>query len=153
MTLNTIWNLWTATEIKVAVFFSFLWMCFDTLVGGFDEQITALVILVALDILTGIIASFKTHAFMSSIATKGLCKKAVMFLVIGIAVLLDTAMNTYTVRMMFISAYSIIEILSMVENVDRMGYGQYIPEFVRKWLAQISVEKKVVSADEKPKEG
>lgn len=152
MTLQTLWDLWTATEIKLAVFFSFLCVCLDTLVGGFDGQIGALVALVALDILTGFVASFKTHSFMSSIATKGLYKKATMFLIIGLGVLLDNAFNAHMVRTFFISAFAIIEALSIVENTDRLGYGEYIPEFLRRWLAQIAVEKKVVSNDVARKE-
>lgn len=143
ITLTTLHNLWTATELKIAIIFSFCWVCIDKLVGGFDGQMTALVILVALDILTGIAASFKTHSFMSSIATKGLYKKAVMFIIIGLGVLLDAAFNSHTVRTLFISAFAVIEALSIVENTDRLGYGAYIPDFLRRWLAQIAVEKKI----------
>ena len=85
--MTTLWNLWTSTEIKVGVLFSFLWLVLEHIVGGFDEQITALVILTSLDILTGFIGAFKTHSFMSSIATRGLFKKAAMILVVGLGVL------------------------------------------------------------------
>lgn len=140
----TLWNLWTSTEIKVGVLFSFLWLLLEHIVGGFDEQITALVVLTSLDILTGFVGAFRTHSFMSSIATRGLFKKAAMILVVGLGVLLDTAMHTHMVRTMFIGGFAIIEALSIVENIDKMGYGQYIPEFLRRCLAQIAVEKKVV---------
>ena len=140
---TVIWNLWTATEIKVGVLFSILWLCFDTLVGGFAEQINALCILVSLDIFTGVWASFHLHSFMSSIASKGLFKKATMFLIIGLGVLLDTAMHTTMIRTLFISAFSIVEVLSIIENIDKLGYGQYIPVFIRDCLAQIAKEKKV----------
>lgn len=140
---TVIWNLWAATEIKVGVLFSILWLCFDTLVGGFDEQINALCILVSLDIFTGVWASFHLHSFMSSIASKGLFKKATMFLIIGLGVLLDTAMHTTMIRTLFISAFSIVEVLSIIENMDKLGYGQYIPVFIRDCLAQIAKEKKV----------
>ena len=100
----TLWNLWTATEVKIGCLFSIAWLCFNQLVGGVDEQINALVALVACDILTGLWASFKLHAFASSIATHGLYKKAAMFLIIGLGVLLDTAMHTHMVRTLFIGA-------------------------------------------------
>lgn len=140
----TLWNLWTSTEIKVGVLFSFLWLVLEHIVGGFDEQITALVILTTLDIFTGFVGAFKTHSFMSSIATRGLFKKAAMILVVGLGVLLDTAMHTHMVRTMFIGGFAIIEALSIVENIDKMGYGQYIPEFLRRCLAQIATEKRVI---------
>ena len=142
--MTTLWNLWTATEIKVAVLFSTLLMVLEQIVGGFDDQITSLVILTGLDITTGLIGSFKTQTFMSSIATRGLFKKGAMFLVVGLGVLLDMAMHTHTVRTLFISGFAIIEALSIVENIDKMGYGHYIPEFLRRCLAQIATEKRVI---------
>ena len=140
--LYTLSTLWTPLEIKLGALFSFLWLCVDHVVGGFDEQITALCLLVTLDIITGIWVSFKTGTFASSIATHGLWKKALMFLIIGLGVLLDTAMDAHTVRTLFIGAFAVIEALSIVENVDRAGYGQYIPVYLRNALAQIAHEKK-----------
>lgn len=146
--MDTLWNLWTATEIKIGCLFSIAWLCFNQLVGGVDEQINALVVLVACDIITGLWASFKLHAFASSIATHGLYKKAAMFLIIGLGVLLDSAMNTHMVRTLFIGAFAVVEALSIVENIDRVGYGQYIPSFIRGALAQIAKEKKVDKLDD-----
>lgn len=140
--LYTLSTLWTPLEIKLGILFSFLWLCLGHIVGGFDEQITALCLLVAFDIITGIWVSFKTGTFASSIATHGLWKKALMFLIIGLGVLLDTAMNAHTVRTLFIGAFAVIEALSIVENVDKAGYGQYIPVYLRNALAQIAHEKK-----------
>lgn len=145
--INSILHLWTATEAKLAVFFSFLWLCFTTLVGGFDTHITGLVILVALDIATGIAASFKTSTFQSCIMYKGLMKKAVMFLIIGLGVLLDAAFGGHTVRTLFISAFALVEALSLVENTDKLGYGEYIPDFMRSWLAQIAKERHIDDHD------
>lgn len=146
--ISTLWNLWTPIEIKLGVLFSFLWLCVNHIVGGFDKQITALCLLVAFDIITGIWVSFKTGTFASSIATHGLWKKAIMFLIIGLGVLLDTAMNAHTVRTLFIGAFATVEALSIVENVDRAGYGQYIPVYLRNALAQIAHEKKADKLNE-----
>ena len=52
-------------------------------------------------------------------------------------------MHTHMVRTLFIGAFAIVEALSIVENIDRAGYGQYIPSFIRGAIAQISHEKKV----------
>lgn len=145
--IDTLWNLWTATEIKIGCLFSVLWLCFNQLVGGVDAQINALCILVCFDIITGIWASFKTHTFASSIATHGLYKKAVMFLIIGLGVLLDTAMNTHMIRTMFIGAFAIVEAMSIIENIDKLGYSRYIPQFIRGALAQIAHEKHIDKLD------
>lgn len=143
--IDILWNLWTATEVKIGCLFSISWLCFTTLVGGVDDQINALVALVALDILTGIFASFKLHAFASSIATRGIYKKAAMFLVVGLGVLLDSAMHTNIIRTLFIGAFAIIEAMSIVENIDKAGFGAYIPSFLRNTLAQIAREKHIES--------
>lgn len=141
--MSIIWNLWTATEVKIGCVFSILWLCFNQLVGGVDDQINALCLLVFFDIITGIWASFKTHTFASSIATHGLYKKATMFLIIGLGVLLDSAMNTHMIRTLFIGAFAIVEAMSLIENVDRAGYGEHIPSFIRGTLAQIAHEKHI----------
>lgn len=143
-----IYNIWTPFQLKIGVLFSFIWLGVCKVVGGFDDQITALVVLVALDIACGFIAALKTHTFLSSIATRGLWKKAIMFLIIGLGVLLDTAMHTNTIRTLFIGAFAIIEVMSIVENVDRMGYGQYIPEYLRNCLGQIAKEKHIDKVEE-----
>lgn len=54
-----------------------------------------------------------------------------MFFIIELGVLLDAAMHTHMVRMLFIGAFVIVEALSIVENIDRAGYGHYIPSFIR----------------------
>ena len=56
------------------------------------------------------------------------------------------SMNVF--RGMVISAFAIIEAMSLVENVDRMGYGAYIPEFLRVRLKQIADEKVVVKKED-----
>lgn len=139
--MHTLWNLWTPIEIKLGVLFSFLWLIVEQTIGGFDDQINALVILVILDIITGMWSACKNHTFASSIASQGMMKKGAMFLIIGLGVLLDNAMHTHMIRTMFIGAFAVIEAMSLIENIDKLGYGQYIPEFIRKCLAQLADEK------------
>ena len=59
------------------------------------------------------------------------------------------AMSMDIFRGMVISAFAIIEAMSIVENVDRMGYGAYIPEFLRVRLKQIADEKVSVKEEDK----
>ena len=58
-------------------------------------------------------------------------------------------MNTHMVRTLFIGAFAVVEALSIVENIDRVGYGQYIPSFIRGALAQIAREKHVENKGDK----
>lgn len=139
-------NLWSKGELILGFLFGF----FVVMVGGMDTQIVALCALTAVDFITGVLASFRLHAFASSIATKGITKKAVMFLVIGLGVLLDSAMGTRNmVRTMFISAYSIIEALSIIENIDKSGWGDIIPVWLRGCLAQVSKRQGIATLENK----
>ena len=77
----------------------------------------------------------------SSVGTHGILKKAGYFLCITIACLVDTSMQTEMFRGMFISGFAIMEAMSIIENIDRMGYGFIIPYFIRNKLKQIADEK------------
>ena len=85
----------------------------------------------------------------ASIATRGIYKKAAMFLVVGLGVLLDSAMHTNMIRTLFIGAFAIIEAMSIVENIDKAGFGAYIPHFLRNTLAQIAREKHIDERSDK----
>jgi len=142
-------NLWTLTEIKLGAAFGVLWAFLDKALGGIDEPIEALALLMALDILTGLAAGWKSHSLRSLIGTKGLFKKAGIFVCILIGFLLDTAMNLDVFRDMLIAGFALIEGMSLIENIDRMGYGYIIPAFLREKLKQIADEKKLHESEEK----
>lgn len=142
--INNIYTyLWSKTELLIGAVFGFLWTFCANAVGGVDNQIQALVVLVALDYSTGVFAGYKTHSLSSQIAYKGVLKKCLMFGVIGVGVLIDNAMATHTVRTFFISAYAIIEAMSMAENIDRAGYGDIIPSWLRGALQQVARSKQI----------
>ena len=106
-------------------------------VGGFDEMIYALIALMVLDYLTGIIAACRTGKWDSSTGFIGLAKKAVILGVIALCNTVDTAMGTHTLRQMAICAYALNEAGSIVENIDRAGWGEHIPSFIRNALARL----------------
>ena len=118
-------ELWTATELKAGVIFGFCFTCLDKALGGFDNAIEALAVLMALDVITGISAAWKHHSLRSAIGAHGLFKKAGVFTCILIGYLLDTAMN-----------------------IDRMGYGYIIPRFIREKLKEIAKEKQLNEREE-----
>lgn len=101
------------------------------------------------DFITGVMVGYRTGTLSSRIGAKGICKKCGVFMCIMIACLLDMAMSMHTFRGMVISAFAIIEAMSLVENVDRMGYGAYIPEFLRVHLKQMADEKVNVKEEDK----
>ena len=106
-------------------------------VGGMDKMIYALIALMILDYTTGMIAAFKTGQWDSSTGFVGLAKKAVILGVVALCNTVDTAMDTHTLRQMAICAYALNEAGSIVENIDRAGWGEHIPAFIRNALARL----------------
>lgn len=140
--------LWTTTELKTGAFFGLLWGALDFLLGGIDVPIMALSCLIILDFLTGITAAYKNAELNSRIGAAGLRRKAGIFICIIIAYLLDTAAGVMMFRGMVITGFAIMEVLSLVENFDRMGYGDMIPLFLRVHLEKIAEEKHLSSMKE-----
>lgn len=106
-------------------------------VGGMDKMIHALIALMILDYTTGMIAAFKTGQWDSSTGFVGLAKKAVILAVVALCNTVDTAMDTHALRQMAICAYALNEAGSIVENIDRAGWGDHIPAFIRNALARL----------------
>ena len=106
-------------------------------VGGMDKMIYALIALMILDYATGIIAACRTGQWNSSTGFIGLAKKAVILGVVALCNTVDTAMDTHTLRQMAICAYALNEAGSIVENIDRAGWGEHIPAFIRNALARL----------------
>ena len=109
-------------------------------VGGMDKMIYALIALMILDYATGIIAACRTGQWDSSTGFVGLAKKAVILGVVALCNTVDTAMDTHTLRQMAICAYALNEAGSIVENVDRAGWGEHIPSFIRNALARLKAK-------------
>ena len=65
------------------------------------------------------------------------------------AYMLDGFLGTDMLRGMAISAFSVIAAMSLMENIDRMGYGSMIPNVLRVRLAQIAEEKKIKRGEDK----
>lgn len=105
--------------------------------GGMDSMIYALMALMAIDYITGIVAACKDGKWNSSTGFTGLLKKAVILVVVMLCNTVDVAMGSHYLRQMAICAYALNEAGSIVENVDRMGYGEYIPSFIRHALARL----------------
>lgn len=106
-------------------------------VGGMDKMIYALIALMILDYATGIIAACRTGQWDSSTGFVGLAKKAVILGVVALCNTVDTAMDTHALRQMAICAYALNEAGSIVENIDRAGWGEHIPAFIRNALARL----------------
>ena len=73
---------------------------------------------------------------------EGIKRKIVMLLIVILAHWIDACLfGISTCRSMVIFAYMGNEGLSILENLDRIGYSEYIPSLVREKLAQLRTEK------------
>jgi toxin secretion/phage lysis holin len=135
---------YTQTELRVIAVCSTIGAALSWLLGGLDMTINALLVLICLDYVTGMLAAWKTGTLSSQRGFTGLWRKVVILVVIAVANMIDTAMGLgHVFRIMAICGYAGNEGLSIVENIDRMGYGEHIPQFVRDKLIQLRDEKKV----------
>ena len=134
---------YTQIELRIMALFSAIGAAFSFLVGGVDKLITALLLFVVIDYVTGLIAAWKTAMLDSKKGFEGIKRKVVMLLIVIMAHWIDAGiLGISTCRSMVIFAYLGNEGLSIIENLDRMGYGEYIPAFIREKLAQLRSEKK-----------
>lgn len=113
-------------------------LVFSVSIGGMDSMIYALIALCIVDYITGMFTAFKTGQWDSSTGFRGILKKFVIFAVVAFCNCIDTAMGMHILRQMAICAYALNEAGSIIENVDRAGYGQYIPDVIRNALARLT---------------
>ena len=134
----------TKTEIDVWTICSAAGGCLSFLVGGFDQAAQALMILIIADYITGMLAAWRTGTLSSQKGFMGIPRKVAIILVVSLANMLDLGMGLgHLLRGMVICGYAGMEGLSLLENVDRAGYGSYIPAFLRDKLIQLREEKGV----------
>lgn len=131
-----------SSSAKVVTFTagSLSWVACDLLLGGIDPPLMAMAVLMVIDFFTGVAASIKRKETQSSVGSKGIFKKVGVLAGVVIASVLDVATGMHMFRGMVIAGWSIIEVISLIENVDALGYGQYIPLFVRDKMAQVATQ-------------
>jgi len=130
------------TEFNTLVTCSAIGGAFSFLVGGVDLPISSLLTLICLDYVTGIYAGWVNHSLSSQISFNGLKRKLFIIVMVALANLLDNAMGlNHMFRTMMIFGYGAMEGISIFENFDRIGWGQYIPAILRSKLIQLRDER------------
>lgn len=110
--------------------------------GGIDLQLQWLLMFVAVDYVTGTIAAGKTGEWNSRVGFRGLFKKVFIFVVVMLSHGLDVIAGTdMMLRNAAIAAYAVNEGLSIIENIDRLGYGNMVPQFLKNAMLQFKKEK------------
>lgn len=105
--------------------------------GGCDGLLVALVIFVIIDYITGFMCAIVDHRLSSEVGFRGICKKVVIFLLVGIAQILDVnVIKTGSIlRTAVIFFYLSNEGVSILENAAHLGLP--IPEKLKTILEQL----------------
>ena len=105
--------------------------------GGCEGLLYALLIFVTLDYLTGVMCAVADHKLSSEVGFKGICRKVLIFALVGIGHVLDTqVIGTGSIlRTAVIFFYLSNEGVSLVENAAHLGLP--IPEKLKAVLEQL----------------
>lgn len=105
--------------------------------GGCDGLLIALVVFVAVDYLTGVMCAVSDKKLSSEVGFKGICRKVLIFLLVGIANILDAqVIGTGSVlRTAVIFFYLSNEGVSLLENAAHLGLP--VPEKIKTVLEQL----------------
>lgn len=109
------------------------------LIGGWDTLAKVLFTLMFLDYLTGLIVGYKMQNLNSKRAFKGLRKKLLILVILCGASLMHKLVPDLAFRTLVGMFYCATELLSIVENVAKVGVP--IPNKLKKALEQLREEK------------
>ena len=105
--------------------------------GGCDGLLYALLAFVVVDYITGVMCAIADHTLSSSVGFKGICRKVLIFTLVGIGHILDTQVigSGSVLRTAVIFFYISNEGVSLVENAAHLGLP--IPEKLKAVLEQL----------------
>ena len=105
--------------------------------GGSDGLLYALVIFVAVDYITGVMCAVADKKLSSAVGFKGICRKVLIFLLVGLAHILDTEIlnETGILRTAVIFFFLSNDGLSILENAAHLGLP--IPQALKDVLEQL----------------
>ena len=105
--------------------------------GGCDRLLYALVLFVVVDYITGVMCAAADHRLSSEVGFKGICRKVLIFLLVGIGHVLDTQIigTGSVLRTAVIFFYLSNEGVSLLENAGHLGLP--IPEKLKVVLEQL----------------
>lgn len=128
------------------------------LFGEIGDAMKWLFLFVVLDYGTGSAAAWLAGRYSSDAGLRGIARKMAIFLIVALAHGVDVMAVglglPFALKDVMICALGLNEVISLIENVDRLGYGDLIPGFVRRGLhtLQKKAEKKIEGTDDEGKE-
>ena len=105
--------------------------------GGCDGLLIALVVFAVVDYITGVMCAIADKKLSSEVGFKGICRKVLIFILVGIANILDVqVIGTGSIlRTAVIFFYLSNEGVSLLENAGHLGLP--IPEKLKLVLEQL----------------
>ena len=105
--------------------------------GGCDGLLVALVVFAVTDYITGVMCAINDHKLSSEVGFRGICRKVIIFMLVGIGHILDTqVIGTGSIlRTAIIFFYLSNEGVSLLENAAHLGLP--IPEKLKDVLEQL----------------
>ena len=105
--------------------------------GGCDGLLIALVVFAVVDYITGVMCAIADKELSSEVGFKGICRKVLIFILVGIANILDVqVIGTGSIlRTAVIFFYLSNEGVSLLENAGHLGLP--IPEKLKLVLEQL----------------
>ena len=105
--------------------------------GGYDGLLYALVVFMVADYITGVMCAISDKKLSSAVGFKGICRKVLILMLVGIANLLDVEVigTGAVLRTAVIFFYLSNEGVSLLENAAHLGLP--IPKKLKAILAQL----------------
>ena len=105
--------------------------------GGYDGLLYALVVFMVVDYITGVMCAVSDKKLSSAVGFKGICRKVLILMLVGIANLLDVQVigTGAVLRTAVIFSYLSNEGVSLLENAAHLGLP--IPKKLKAILAQL----------------
>ena len=105
--------------------------------GGMDGLLTALLIFMAVDYVTGLMCAVADKKLSSSVGFKGICKNVLIIMLVGVAHIVDLHVvgTGNALRGAVVCFYLSNEGVSLLENAAHLGLP--IPEKMKSILAQL----------------
>lgn len=105
------------------------------LVGGYDTMMITLLLFMVIDYISGVMCGISNKDLSSEIGFKGIFKKIMIILLVGITNLLGVAIGIDGLRYIVISFYLANEGISIIENASMLGLP--VPQKVKDVLEQL----------------
>ncbi len=124
---------WAKIQAAVAAIGGYL----GYFVGGVDGLMTALIIFMVIDYITGLMCAVADKKLSSAVGFKGICKKVLIILLVGVAHIVDLHVvgTGSALRSAVVCFYLSNEGVSLLENAAHLGLP--IPDKLKMVLEQL----------------